>query len=252
MLGRTASPTHDLLRYPPHLLRLPLPRTLHNERLKSKLWICQHCYHHSQRPPDSERGRTAAQRDHRQRLRASRIAFSKSYSRALSTGTDNADDKPRSDLPSQQEGRRSHMSKRFSHLMDDLQSNIFIAGQRLNDLTGYSGIETLKKEIEQQGQFVIGPLPATTVLNVAQRFRSKPREQHCKRRERITRSQSANAPARSAKSTSSCSESTPGHPMTWSASPSSTAPITQTSKPKPRPRRTCWQSSGGRRRRPPD
>ena len=35
--------------------------------------------------------------------------------------------------------------------MDNIQSNIFIAGQRLNDLTGYSGIEALRKEIEQQG-----------------------------------------------------------------------------------------------------
>ncbi|KAL9637174.1 MAG: hypothetical protein Q9164_002362 [Protoblastenia rupestris] len=34
--------------------------------------------------------------------------------------------------------------------MDHMQSNIFIAGQRLNDLTGYSGIEALKKDIEQQ------------------------------------------------------------------------------------------------------
>lgn len=42
------------------------------------------------------------------------------------------------------------MSKRFSHVMDHLQSNIFIAGQRLNDLTGYSGIEALKKDIEEQ------------------------------------------------------------------------------------------------------
>lgn len=36
--------------------------------------------------------------------------------------------------------------------MDHLQSNIFIAGQRLNDLTGYSGIEALKKDIESQGR----------------------------------------------------------------------------------------------------
>ena len=36
-------------------------------------------------------------------------------------------------------------------MMDHLQSNIFIAGQRLNDLTGYSGIEALKLEIERQG-----------------------------------------------------------------------------------------------------
>ena len=35
--------------------------------------------------------------------------------------------------------------------MDNLQSNIFIAGKRLNDLTGYSGIEAMKKEIEEQG-----------------------------------------------------------------------------------------------------
>ena len=56
------------------------------------------------------------------------------------------------ELPSQEEGRRSHVSKRFTHLMDHLQSNIFIAGQRLNDLTGYSGIEALKKDIEEQGK----------------------------------------------------------------------------------------------------
>ena len=36
--------------------------------------------------------------------------------------------------------------------MDHLQSNIFIAGQRLNDLTGYSGIEALKQDIEGQGR----------------------------------------------------------------------------------------------------
>ena len=197
MFGRTASPTHDLFRYAPQLSRLP--QTVHKERLNSKLWICQRCYHHNLHPPDSERGRDAAQRDHRRRLRAPRTAFFKSYSRTLSTGNSNAEDKPRSDLPSQEEGRRSHMSKRLSHLMDDVQSNIFIAGQRLNDLTGYSGIEALKKEIEQQGRFVVGPLFAATMLNLAQRFKSKLRERRCKRQERTTRWQSANAPARSAK-----------------------------------------------------
>ncbi|KAI9821873.1 MAG: sensitivity to high expression protein she9 [Pycnora praestabilis] len=38
--------------------------------------------------------------------------------------------------------------------MDHLQSNIFLAGQRLNDLTGYSGIEALKKDIEEQEEIV--------------------------------------------------------------------------------------------------
>ena len=53
-------------------------------------------------------------------------------------------------LPSRAESRRTEVSKRFSHLMDNFQSNIFVASQRLNDLTGYSGIEALKKEIEAQ------------------------------------------------------------------------------------------------------
>lgn len=33
--------------------------------------------------------------------------------------------------------------------MDNFQTHVFTASQRLNDLTGYSGIEALKKEIEQ-------------------------------------------------------------------------------------------------------
>ena len=36
--------------------------------------------------------------------------------------------------------------------MNHIQSNIFIAEQRFNDLTKYSGIETLKKNIETQSQ----------------------------------------------------------------------------------------------------
>jgi sensitive to high expression protein 9, mitochondrial len=39
------------------------------------------------------------------------------------------------------------VTKRFSSLMDHLQGNIFIASQRINDLTGYSGIEALKTRI---------------------------------------------------------------------------------------------------------
>ncbi|EEQ83218.2 mitochondrion biogenesis protein [Blastomyces dermatitidis ER-3] len=50
-------------------------------------------------------------------------------------------------LPSQIEKRRSDLSKQFTRLMDNMQSNIFIAGQRLNDLTGYSAIEKLKQDI---------------------------------------------------------------------------------------------------------
>jgi sensitive to high expression protein 9 len=54
-------------------------------------------------------------------------------------------------LPSYLESRRSQMSKQFSTMMDNLQSNVFVAGQRLNDLTGYSSIEALKNDIQFQG-----------------------------------------------------------------------------------------------------
>ncbi|RAH39983.1 putative mitochondrion biogenesis protein (She9) [Aspergillus brunneoviolaceus CBS 621.78] len=53
-------------------------------------------------------------------------------------------------LPSYLENRRSQFAKQFSVVMDNLQSNIFVAGQRLNDLTGYSAIEALKKDIQFQ------------------------------------------------------------------------------------------------------
>ncbi|OKL58315.1 hypothetical protein UA08_06538 [Talaromyces atroroseus] len=58
-------------------------------------------------------------------------------------------------LPSASERRRSQLSKQFTNIMDNIQSNIFIAGQRLNDLTGYSGIESLKREIETQENQVL-------------------------------------------------------------------------------------------------
>lgn len=54
-------------------------------------------------------------------------------------------------LPSQRELRRSEASKRFSKAMDDLQTAVFTAGQKLNILTGYSDIETLKKAIDALG-----------------------------------------------------------------------------------------------------
>jgi sensitive to high expression protein 9 len=58
---------------------------------------------------------------------------------------------PRGGLPSYLESRRSKWSKQFDTAMDNLQSNVFVAGQRLNDLTGYSSIEALKKDIQFQG-----------------------------------------------------------------------------------------------------
>ncbi|PQE20507.1 hypothetical protein CJF30_00001825 [Rutstroemia sp. NJR-2017a BBW] len=60
---------------------------------------------------------------------------------------DNHNGTAEEDLPSSYDSRRHEMTKRFSHLMDHLQGNIFLASRRINDLTGYSGIEALKDRI---------------------------------------------------------------------------------------------------------
>ncbi|KAL9113094.1 MAG: hypothetical protein Q9227_002706 [Pyrenula ochraceoflavens] len=50
-------------------------------------------------------------------------------------------------LPSNAEHARSLLSKRFTHLLDNMQSLLLTSSQRLNDLTGYTGIEALKSQI---------------------------------------------------------------------------------------------------------
>ncbi|KAI5306167.1 sensitivity to high expression protein she9 [Ascosphaera pollenicola] len=57
-------------------------------------------------------------------------------------------------LPSQIQQRRSEWRKKFETMMDNMQSNVFMAGQTLNDLTGYSAIERLKQEILEQEEAV--------------------------------------------------------------------------------------------------
>ncbi|KAK9770208.1 putative Mdm33 family-domain-containing protein [Seiridium cardinale] len=52
-----------------------------------------------------------------------------------------------SSLPSQAESQRSTLSTAFTSFMDQAQSKLFLASRRINDLTGYSGIETLKDQI---------------------------------------------------------------------------------------------------------
>ncbi|KAI1351411.1 Mdm33 family-domain-containing protein [Xylaria sp. FL0043] len=51
------------------------------------------------------------------------------------------------DLPSAQNSRRSALNQSLSSFMDRAQTALFAASQRINDLTGYSSIETLKSQI---------------------------------------------------------------------------------------------------------
>lgn len=128
----------------------------------TKLWtaaslVCQKCNYQTGAPPALASFSPPSASCHRhvefcRRSRSFVSHFGASRSNSSSSNEDNPLNKRRTDLPSHEESRRSQVSKKFSHVMDHLQSNIFIAGQRLNDLTGYSGIEVLKKEIEDQGQ----------------------------------------------------------------------------------------------------
>ena len=153
----------------PLLVRLSCPQTSKLSTVKrswplayrpnfgQEQWICQHCYRQSHTALYDRKGNwlstaSSLQKGSVDSARSPEKELWASLRRLFSSDAKYQGNKPRNDLPSQEEGRRSHISKRFSHVMDHLQSNIFLAGQRLNDLTGYSGIEALKKDIEQQGQ----------------------------------------------------------------------------------------------------
>ncbi|KAK5628319.1 hypothetical protein RRF57_004034 [Xylaria bambusicola] len=51
------------------------------------------------------------------------------------------------DLPSAQHSRRSALNQSLTSFMDRAQTTLFVASQRINDLTGYSSIESLKSQI---------------------------------------------------------------------------------------------------------
>ena len=118
----------------------------------SSLWICRHCREHSFSPEALRPVSVVTQaKNHRP---IDPAPFLKSALRHASTSNESSNitnSAAREDLPSKKEDRRSHISKRFTHVMDNVQSRVFIAGQRINDLTGYSGIENLKKDIEEKG-----------------------------------------------------------------------------------------------------
>ncbi|KAI1455987.1 Mdm33 family-domain-containing protein [Annulohypoxylon moriforme] len=63
------------------------------------------------------------------------------------SSTSSSTSAPNPDLPSTQNSRRSNMNRQLSAFMDRAQTTLFAASQRINDLTGYSGIEVLKSQI---------------------------------------------------------------------------------------------------------
>ncbi|OIW28680.1 hypothetical protein CONLIGDRAFT_632926 [Coniochaeta ligniaria NRRL 30616] len=66
-----------------------------------------------------------------------------------SSTTDPSPRSPDSSLPSTHESARSQLQARFSTFMDTLQTRFMTASQTLNDLTGYSAIESIKRANER-------------------------------------------------------------------------------------------------------
>lgn len=161
------------------------------------------------------------------------------YRSSSSNGSKAPNKQQRDNLPSEDEGQRSHLSKKFSHLMDNVQSNIFFAGQRLNDLTGYSGIEALKRDIQEQGQacFIYIYLLKDSYLTFSmQRAIFKLRALRSCKPEKPTQLQYLNDPPLSAKSMSCSSANMHGPPLISSASQPSIVLIMQTSRRNLRPK----------------
>ncbi|KIW21186.1 hypothetical protein PV08_01766 [Exophiala spinifera] len=81
---------------------------------------------------------------------SSSIVYAKApEERTTSKSTDSPSSTDKS-LPSDFSSRYSSIRRRFTDFMDNFQTHVFVASRRLNDLTGYSGIEELKHEIEHQ------------------------------------------------------------------------------------------------------
>lgn len=66
---------------------------------------------------------------------------------------DNVTRVPDEQLPSHQERQRSNFEKRLTALMDELLPKIAVVTQKVNTYTGtdYSGVEALRREIQEQG-----------------------------------------------------------------------------------------------------
>lgn len=152
--------------------------------------------------------------------------------RSSSSNASKAPNKQRDNLPSEDEGQRSHLSKKFSHIMDNVQSNIFFAGQRLNDLTGYSGIEALKRDIQEQGQACFIYLSTEGFLSdiFNQRGIFKLPALRSSKPEKPTQLRYLNGLPLSAKSMSCSSANMHGPPAISSASQPSIGPIMQTNR----------------------
>ncbi|KAI0877319.1 Mdm33 family-domain-containing protein [Hypoxylon argillaceum] len=125
-------------------------------------WSCRHDYASrglqlrfsssmSKPPGDDEKGKSAYESQNPPSPSSSSSSESSLTSTTADTTEDTSPQPPSStsdpDLPSALNSRRSALNQSLSSFMDRAQTKLFAASQRINDLTGYSSIESLKAQI---------------------------------------------------------------------------------------------------------
>jgi sensitive to high expression protein 9, mitochondrial len=108
-----------------------------------------HVYKNEPKPPQDHGSNTIVHA----LSESSSIDHTKSSSETLKAASSSPEE-PRSPRDPTKLNPTPSLSTRLSILMDNLQSNLFVASRRLNDLTGYSDIQRLKDDILQQEEAV--------------------------------------------------------------------------------------------------
>jgi sensitive to high expression protein 9 len=140
---------------------------------------------------------------------------------------DNVKRVPDEHLPSHQERQRSNFEKRLSQFMDELLPKIAVVTQKVNTYTGtdYSGIEALRREIQEQGMLQVDT-HSRCMSNTSQRNLSKLVALQSNPRKKPWMPLSHSKPHRKKRSLPFSNESTRGHPVILNATCPLSAPNT--------------------------
>ncbi|KAJ4383104.1 sensitivity to high expression protein she9 [Neurospora sp. IMI 360204] len=100
----------------------------------------------TERPTAASESETSKSPESESTTSASDSAANPSESASETTTENGNNDSTQPELPSRTEAHRARLAARFSTIMDNFQTRLLTATQTLNDLTGYSAIEQIKRQ----------------------------------------------------------------------------------------------------------
>ncbi|KAK3339103.1 sensitive to high expression protein 9-like protein, mitochondrial [Neurospora tetraspora] len=100
----------------------------------------------TERPTAASESETSKSPESEPTTSASDSAANPSESASETTTENGNNDPTQPELPSRTEAHRARLAARFSTIMDNFQTRLLTATQTLNDLTGYSAIEQIKRQ----------------------------------------------------------------------------------------------------------